>query len=615
MKRLVALFFIIASYGIAYSQVSNLVAQRLDSLSGFVPGLNQPIDISVSEVDLKEFLRAIAITNAVNISVEEGIKDRITANFKAEPFKNILLYCVEKYKLDLTYYGNIISIIPQAVKPAKIEELKIASNNGLIDVDINQVPLEKLIKTLSQKTGTNILKAPSAGNPPITLFITGTSLEDLLGSIAQTHNLTYSKNQNGIYVIDGIQTNSATSVSFNPRNLNMTYVFDSLNNPVISIEAYNTPIAAIIKAVNQKLGINYYLYSEPSGNISLQLKNVSYIDLMRFLMQGSSFAFKMENDVFLVGDKANPNTVQTKVVTLKNRRTNIIIESLPAYLKSNVQLHEFAELNSIVLSGNTADIINVEELINSLDQVVPMVLIEVMVIDVSKGRTVSTGITAGFGDSSITSGGQILPGIDFNLSSQSLNQFLDYLNGNGIINLGQVGPNVYLSLKLLEERGDVDVRSTPKLSALNSHEASLKIGETRFYRIETQNVIGAQNPQLITTNQFNQVEANLEIKITPTVSSDNQVTMDVSVEFSNFLGVPSNNAPPDIATRQFKSIVRVKNQEMILLGGLEETEKSQFSSGIPVLSRIPVLKWFFSQRTKTKNESKLVVLIKPTIIN
>lgn len=613
MKRIYVALFLVISIATTHAQ-NNKNERLLDSLSPSVVGLSQPIDISVSNANVSEFLRALAITNSVNLSVEESVNQKITANFKGEPFKSVLLYCSDKYNLDIQLYGSIIAVKPKIKETPKKEELNIIANGNLIDIDVSKVPLSRLLKELSAKTTNNILKTPGAGNPPISIYLKNSSLDDLLNSIGETHNLTYSKNQNGFYIFDGLDGSKTKSSNFNPRNLNMSYIVDSTDNPLISIEAYNTPISAIIKTVNQKLGINYFLYAEPTGNISLQLVEVSYIDLMRFLMNGSSFAFKVENDVFLVGEKANENVSQTKVITLQNRRTNILIESIPNYLKTGVEITEFAELNSLIVSGNAADIMDVEALITSLDKIVPMVLIEVMVIDVNKGQTVSTGLTAGVGDNTVTTGGQLLPGIDFNLSSQSLNQFLQYLNGNTFLNLGSVGPNVYVSLRLLEERGDVDIRSTPKLSALNSHEASLKIGETRFYRIETQNVIGAQNPQLITTNQFNQVEANLEIKITPTVSNDDQVTMDISVEFSNFLGVPTGDAPPDIATRQFQSIVRVKNQEMIILGGLEETEKSKNSSGLPLLSRIPILKWIFSARSEVKRESKLVVLVKPTII-
>jgi type IV pilus assembly protein PilQ len=64
----------------------------------------------------------------------------------------------------------------------------------------------------------------------------------------------------------------------------------------------------------------------------------------------------------------------------------------------------------------------------------------------------------------------------------------------------------------------------------------------------------------------------------------------------------------------FSSIIRVHSDEMLVLGGIERTEKSEDASGIPLLSRIPILKWLFSSRTKTNSKVVSVVFIKPTII-
>ena len=64
----------------------------------------------------------------------------------------------------------------------------------------------------------------------------------------------------------------------------------------------------------------------------------------------------------------------------------------------------------------------------------------------------------------------------------------------------------------------------------------------------------------------------------------------------------------------FESLIRVKDQEMILLGGLEEKNVRDTRSGLPLLSRIPLLRWIFSSRQKTNSNSKLNIFIKPTII-
>ncbi|HEX8577557.1 MAG TPA: hypothetical protein VF677_14820, partial [Flavobacterium sp.] len=73
-------------------------------------------------------------------------------------------------------------------------------------------------------------------------------------------------------------------------------------------------------------------------------------------------------------------------------------------------------------------------------------------------------------------------------------------------------------------------------------------------------------------------------------------------------------APPGINSREFTSIIRVKNEDIVVLGGLEEKVRNDSGTGVPLLSRIPVIKWLFSSRKREDTKKKLSVLIKPTVI-
>ncbi|HSY61322.1 MAG TPA: hypothetical protein VK796_05565, partial [Cytophaga sp.] len=118
----------------------------------------------------------------------------------------------------------------------------------------------------------------------------------------------------------------------------------------------------------------------------------------------------------------------------------------------------------------------------------------------------------------------------------------------------------------------------------------------------------------IKTVQYQTVQANQNITIKPVVSGDDQVTLTIEVSISDFLPNSNTTGPPNIGTSQFKSIIRVRNGEMVVLGGLERIEKSITTSGLPLLSRIPVLRWLFSSNTKAKTKTISIVFIKPTII-
>ena len=288
--------------------------------------------------------------------------------------------------------------------------------------------------------------------------------------------------------------------------------------------------------------------------------------------------------------------------------------AIPAEMKKGVEIRIFKELNSLILTGGTPQIREISDFLKAIDQPVVNVLIEVIVVEVNRSRTVKTGINAALSDSLVRTGGQVFPGLDLTLGSKAINDFLAKLGSNGIINLGRVTPGFYVTLQALEANSNVDIRSTPKLSTLNGHEANLTIGQSVYYLEQTQNINGGVSPIISSTQQYKKVSADLNIKINPMVSGDENITLNIDAEFSNFIAPTLKGAPPGNSTRKFSSKIRVKNDEIIVLGGLEDISTSRSGSGVPLLSRIPILKWIFSSRTHEKRNNRLIIFIKPTLL-
>ena len=142
----------------------------------------------------------------------------------------------------------------------------------------------------------------------------------------------------------------------------------------------------------------------------------------------------------------------------------------------------------------------------------------------------------------------------------------------------------------------------------------MTLGNTEYYLEESNNVIGSQNPQNIITKQYKSVKADFTLKIKPIISGNEQITLEVKVEQYDFTGRISPQAPPGAVSRNFESLIRVKNEEMILLGGLEAKSLSDAGSGVPFLGRIQILKWIFSYRNRERSATKLNVFIKQVII-
>jgi len=166
----------------------------------------------------------------------------------------------------------------------------------------------------------------------------------------------------------------------------------------------------------------------------------------------------------------------------------------------------------------------------------------------------------------------------------------------------------------METNGDLKIKSTPKLATLNGHRASFSNGQTSYYAVVQRNIIGTNNPQTSEIRNYFPIDAKLGLDIKPYVTGDKQVLLDINVIQSSFGQRIAEDAPPDISSRNFSSVVRMKDQDIAVLGGLEENYKNNSGSGVPFLARIPLIKWLFSKRVREGRKSKLTVFIKPTVI-
>ena len=627
--------------------------KQMKNLAGANPGLNEKVDFSVSGATIQEFLRGIAESNELNISVDPSLNFRIYNNFTNEKVMNILLFLAREHNLDIRFIGSIMSFHPYTPAPEpkpeiREKEIRMKYNGygNLITLDLTRDTLSKVVRKITQEAKKNVILANGLADRVISVYIQDAPFDDAMEKMAYANNLKVRKTTDGFYVIvspeegeellfEETKTKSpfnnpfsgmdksrtkkpATSPATGAANTTGGEIFvdvqaDSLGNPILSIEVINAPITEIIKSVSAAAGVSYFLFSEVKGNTTLRVLNVRFDEFLKKLLQGTDFTYKKNNNLYLIGDRKLEGLRSNKVLQLKYRRVKDIMEMIPAEIKKGVEVKEFVELNSILLSGAHPQIEEIEAFVAAIDRVVPMVLIDVIIMDIRKSRSVVTGLKAGLSDS-VRTNATLFPGVDFNFSSRSVNSFLSWLGTNNAVNLGRVKSDFYVSLKALEDNSNVEVRSTPKLSTLNGHKATLSIGSTRYYSITTQNVIGTLTPQTVLTRQFQQVEANLGITILPMVSGDDQVTLEIDVNNSDFLDTP-DDAPPPKATSQFNSLIRVRNEEMIVLGGLERYQKSESGSGLPLLSRIPVLKWIFSSRNKSKSKTITVVFIKPSILH
>lgn len=603
---------------------------KLDSLSIQSKGLNNTFQLNVSGLPLSELVNSIALENNLNISIDPVLNNAVSYNFFDAKVKDVLVFLYEHFDIEYRFVGNILAItkrelkkeVPQPKVEKKID-VKYNPSNEFLSVDLKNDSLFRVMKEISSLSGKNIVIAPDVRDKPITGYFLNRPFDQVVAMTAKANGLESSVDENGItYVFASNKTeknnNPANSGGgFKPAtDFEQTGVQIKKNEfGTLDIIANNADIADIIKFSAQELLTPYFFYNKPDGKASFQLQDVTFPEVLNLLFVGTKYAYKEDNKLFLIGENKSEGIRVTEVVRMENRTIENVKTSVPKELTQDLDVNEFPELNALIVTGPARKVAELKSFLSSIDIVVPLVQIDVMILISERTSTVTSGVKMGLGDKPTVTSGTVFPSLDVNLGASALNNILNTINGFGVVNLGAVTENFYMSLQLLESNGMIDVESTPKITTLSSHLATVSIGQTTYYQeqqVNYQNTV--VNQGVLTSKIWKSVDANLTVKIKPFVSSDGNVTMEITLTNDDFDGSRVDlTAPPNATKQTFESMIRVQNGDVVLLGGLDKKQNNNSGNGVPLLSRVPVIKWLFSSRSKAKRKYKLHIIVRPTV--
>ncbi|MFA6061141.1 MAG: type II and III secretion system protein [Gallionella sp.] len=188
------------------------------------------------------------------------------------------------------------------------------------------------------------------------------------------------------------------------------------------------------------------------------------------------------------------------------------------------------------------------------------------------------------------------------------------------------------SIRLLETFGKLHVLSSPKLSVLNNQTSLLKVvDESVYFTIEvTAGTYNQTTGMLITaptyTTTVHTVPVGFMMYVTPQIGADKEVTLNLRPTITRILNYANDPNPalaqynivnriPQIQTREMESILRVRNGDIAVLGGLMQDTRNGNTSQIPGLGSAPGLGELFKARNDTNGKSELVIFMRPVILN
>jgi TonB family protein len=171
---------------------------------------------------------------------------------------------------------------------------------------------------------------------------------------------------------------------------------------------------------------------------------------------------------------------------------------------------------------------------------------------------------------------------------------------------------------VLRTIGDTKVLASPRIIVLNNQEAKIHVGSREAY-ITSTTTQSASGPNTV-SQAVNFVDIGTKLYVTPTISSDDFITMKIKPEISTsetkrILSDGVETEIPIVTTSEAETVLMVKDGVTIIIGGLKKDNLVKTVKKIPFLGDIPLLGWLFKSNTETTTKSELIILLTPHIMS
>lgn len=380
-------------------------------------------------------------------------------------------------------------------------------------------------------------------------------------------------------------------------------------------------VDTIYKTLARLGGLNILMdpdYKAPKA--TFELSDVALHDALDMLaIQTKTFWRPLSANTILVStdSSAKRKELQQSVMKtfyLRNASTPADLQQAAGTLKAILDISHIQatpELRSLTLRGTPDQMVLAQKLLDDIDKPKPEVLIDVVVMEVSRdrirtlGSTLPTTVSAAISPlTSATAAGDTAG--SSGSSGLTLNSFHN-LTANDISVAISGG-----SYTALASDSNTKVIQRPEIRVMDSEKASLRIGDRipiatgSFQSGLTQGV----------NTQFQYIDVGVNIDITPYIHANNEVTLNMSLEVSSVTGQQSVDGvtEPTIGQRRIEHQARLADGEVNLIGGIFEDTESKSLSGYPGILNLPILKYFFGQENKERNQSEIVFAIIPHVI-
>jgi MSHA biogenesis protein MshL len=279
------------------------------------------------------------------------------------------------------------------------------------------------------------------------------------------------------------------------------------------------------------------------------------------------------------------------------------------------------QTSSVIVRAYPANIREVADYLSAIQDVMGrQVLLEARVLEVILGDSFQSGI-----DWSSIASSSSSSNLTFTQNGRQVTNPDDTSLLAGVFNISFADSNFDLMIDLLETQGMVQVLSSPRISTLNNQKAVIKVGTDEFFVTDISSTTVANagssttSPDVTLTPFF----SGIALDVTPQIDPDGNIVLHIHPSISEVedqeklltLGDEQVTLPLARSTiRESDSIIRAQSGQVVVIGGLMQTQTSDTDSGLPFLKDVEGLGHLFKQKNMRNRKTELVILIRPILV-
>jgi general secretion pathway protein D len=426
---------------------------------------------------------------------------------------------------------------------------------------------------------------------------------------------------------------SSSPLSKRVENASGPVELAAISNVPITIKA-TQDTKALYETVGKLAGINVLFDPDyTSRRIAIELNGVSLEDALEIISLESKTFWRTvtPNTIFVAADNpAKRKEIEQSVIKtfyLSNLSQTTELQEVVNTLRMILEISKIQPLPSqsaIVVRGTPDQIALAGKLVDDLDKAKSEVIVDLAIMQVSRDKIRNLGISPPTSVSvalqnninNTNQTGTATNGGSSNTTSGNPNE----VNLNRLGNLDARDFTVTIpaaSATALFTDSNVKLIQNPQIRAVDGQKGSLKIGDKVPVATGSfQPGIGGVGINPLVNTQFQYLDVGVNIDITPRVLSNGEITLKVSMEVSSVTSHVSIGGidQPVIGQRKIEHEIRLREGEVNLLGGMLEDDDIRSLSGIPGLSKVPILKYLFSQSNVERRQNEIVFVMVPHVV-